>query len=204
MMTIGLALVLGNLIIEVDLHIAPGVFALARLADLLDGFIKERKKQGQSKISFGTCSNHLLIKILIGILYVHLSYADLTPVPLTGMIISRDAVLTAAVFYVRYQTLPTPQTLSKRSSPRSATARLKLTFITPVFDCADSIYLQIQWIFIVFTTVASAYSYYHYGQKTVQVIKGRRNSALVVSEEAVYIIGGWWTSPRVSLAWCSA
>lgn len=39
MMTIGLALVLGNLIIEVDLHIAPGVFALARLADLLDGFI---------------------------------------------------------------------------------------------------------------------------------------------------------------------
>ncbi|KAF3824685.1 hypothetical protein GH733_010019 [Mirounga leonina] len=106
------------------------------------------------------------------------------------MIISRDVMLIAAVFYVRYRTLPTPRTLSKYFNPCYATARFKPTFISkvntavqlilvaaslaaPVFNYADSIYLQILWCFTAFTTAASAYSYYHYGRKTVQVIKGR-------------------------------
>ncbi|XP_073860919.1 cardiolipin synthase (CMP-forming) isoform X7 [Macaca fascicularis] len=110
------------------------------------------------------------------------------PVPLTYMIISRDVMLIAAVFYVRYRTLPTPRTLAKYFNPCYATARLKPTFISkvntavqlilvaaslaaPVFNYADSIYLQILWCFTAFTTAASAYSYYHYGRKTVQVIK---------------------------------
>ncbi|KAB0389332.1 Cardiolipin synthase (CMP-forming), partial [Eschrichtius robustus] len=99
-------------------------------------------------------------------------------------------MLIAAVFYVRYRTLPTPRTLSKYFNPCYATARLKPTFISkvntavqlilvaaslaaPVFNYADSIYLQILWCLTAFTTAASAYSYYHYGRKTVQVIKGR-------------------------------
>ncbi|XP_024415678.2 cardiolipin synthase (CMP-forming) isoform X1 [Desmodus rotundus] len=186
MTRIGLAPVLGYLIIEEDFSIALGVFALAGLTDLLDGFIA--RNWANQKSALGSALDPLADKILISILYVSLTYADLIPVPLTYMIISRDVMLIAAVFYVRYRTLPTPRTLSKYFNPCYATARLKPTFISkvntavqlilvaaslaaPVFNYADSIYLQILWCCTAFTTAASAYSYYHYGRKTVQVIK---------------------------------
>ncbi|XP_060042654.1 cardiolipin synthase (CMP-forming) isoform X1 [Erinaceus europaeus] len=188
MTRIGLAPVLGYLIIEEDFNVALGVFALAGLTDLLDGFIA--RNWASQKSALGSALDPLADKILISILYISLTYADLIPVPLTYMIISRDVMLIAAVFYVRYQTLPTPRTLSKYFNPCYATARLKPTFISkvntavqlilvaaslaaPVFNYADSIYLQILWCCTAFTTAASAYSYYHYGRKTVQVIKGR-------------------------------
>ncbi|XP_012310840.1 cardiolipin synthase (CMP-forming) isoform X1 [Aotus nancymaae] len=186
MTRIGLAPVLGYLIIEEDFNIALGVFALAGLTDLLDGFIA--RNWASQKSALGSALDPLADKILISILYVSLTYADLIPVPLTYMIISRDVMLIAAVFYVRYRTLPTPRTLAKYFNPCYATARLKPTFISkvntavqlilvaaslaaPVFNYADSIYLQILWCCTAFTTAASAYSYYHYGRKTVQVIK---------------------------------
>ncbi|XP_045384241.1 cardiolipin synthase (CMP-forming) [Lemur catta] len=186
MTRIGLAPVLGYLIIEEDFNIALGVFALAGLTDLLDGFIA--RNWANQKSALGSALDPLADKILISILYVSLTYADLIPVPLTYMIISRDVMLIAAVFYVRYRTLPTPRTLAKYFNPCYATARLKPTFISkvntavqlilvaaslaaPVFNYADSIYLQMLWCFTAFTTAASAYSYYHYGRKTVQVIK---------------------------------
>ncbi|XP_049724776.1 cardiolipin synthase (CMP-forming) isoform X1 [Elephas maximus indicus] len=188
MTRIGLAPVLGYLIIEEDFHIALGVFALAGLTDLLDGFIA--RNWANQKSALGSALDPLADKILISILYVSLTYADLIPVSLTYMIISRDVMLIAAVFYVRYRTLPTPRTLAKYFNPCYATARLKPTFISkvntavqlilvaaslaaPVFNYVDSIYLQILWCFTAFTTAASAYSYYHYGRKTIQVIKGR-------------------------------
>ncbi|XP_045870543.1 cardiolipin synthase (CMP-forming)-like [Meles meles] len=184
----GLAPVLGYLIIEEDFNIALGVFALAGLTDLLDGFFA--RNWANQKSALGSALDPLADKILISILYISLTYADLIPVPLTYMIISKDVMLIVAVFYLRYRTLPTPRTLSKYFNPCYATARLKPTFIrkvntavqlilvaaslaAPVFNYADSIYLQILWCFTAFTTAVSAYSYYHYGRKTVQVIKGR-------------------------------
>ncbi|XP_073860916.1 cardiolipin synthase (CMP-forming) isoform X4 [Macaca fascicularis] len=91
MTRIGLAPVLGYLIIEEDFNIALGVFALAGLTDLVNTAVQ--------------------------------------------------LILVAA------------------------------SLAAPVFNYADSIYLQILWCFTAFTTAASAYSYYHYGRKTVQVIK---------------------------------
>ncbi|XP_021049345.1 cardiolipin synthase (CMP-forming) isoform X1 [Mus pahari] len=188
MTRIGLAPVLGYLILEEDFNVALGVFALAGLTDLLDGFIA--RNWANQKSALGSALDPLADKVLISILYISLTYADLIPVPLTYMIISRDVMLIAAVFYVRYRTLPTPRTLAKYFNPCYATARLKPTFISkvntavqlilvaaslaaPVFNYADSVYLQILWCCTAFTTAASAYSYYHYGRKTVQVIKGK-------------------------------
>ncbi|XP_051000649.1 cardiolipin synthase (CMP-forming) [Acomys russatus] len=188
MTRIGLAPVLGYLILEEDFNVALGVFALAGLTDLLDGFIA--RNWANQKSALGSALDPLADKVLISILYVSLTYADLIPVPLTYMIISRDVMLIAAVFYVRYRTLPTPRTLAKYFNPCYATARLKPTFISkvntavqlilvaaslaaPVFNYADSIYLQILWCCTAFTTAASAYSYYHYGRKTVQVINDK-------------------------------
>ncbi|XP_074845440.1 cardiolipin synthase (CMP-forming) isoform X2 [Carettochelys insculpta] len=154
---IGLAPVLGYLIVEEDFNIALGVFALAGITDLLDGFIA--RNWASQKSALGSALDPLADKILISVLYVSLTCANLIPVPLTTLIILRDVVLIAAVFYVRYKTLPPPRTLSRYFNPCYATAQLKPTFISkmntvvqlilvaaslaaPVFNYVDSIYLQ--------------------------------------------------------------
>ncbi|XP_038251163.1 LOW QUALITY PROTEIN: cardiolipin synthase (CMP-forming) [Dermochelys coriacea] len=185
---IGLAPVLGYLIVEENFNIALGVFALAGITDLLDGFIA--RNWASQKSALGSALDPLADKILISVLYVSLTWASLIPVPLTTLIILRDIVLIAAVFYVRYKTLSPPRTLSRYFNPCYATAQLKPTFISkmntvvqlilvaaslaaPVFDYVDSIYLQTLWCITAFTTATSAYSYYHYGRKTVQVINNK-------------------------------
>uniref|UniRef100_A0A8C3S399 Cardiolipin synthase (CMP-forming) n=1 Tax=Chelydra serpentina TaxID=8475 RepID=A0A8C3S399_CHESE len=185
---IGLSPVLGYLIVEENFNIALGVFALAGITDLLDGFIA--RNWASQKSALGSALDPLADKILISVLYVSLTCASLIPVPLTTLIILRDIVLIAAVFYVRYKTLSPPRTLSRYFNPCYATAQLKPTFISkmntavqlilvaaslaaPVFDYVDSIYLQTLWCITAFTTAASAYSYYHYGRKTVQVINNK-------------------------------
>ncbi|KAM7062570.1 cardiolipin synthase (CMP-forming) [Acridotheres tristis] len=188
MVRMGLAPVLGYLIVEENFNIALGVFVLAGVTDLLDGFIA--RNWANQKSALGSALDPLADKILISVLYVSLTCANLIPVPLTSMIILRDAALIAAVFYVRYKTLSPPRTLSRYFNPCYATAQLKPTFISkmntavqlilvaaslaaPVFNYVDSIYLQTLWCITAFTTVTSAYSYYHYGRKTVQVIKNK-------------------------------
>uniref|UniRef100_K7GGW6 Cardiolipin synthase (CMP-forming) n=1 Tax=Pelodiscus sinensis TaxID=13735 RepID=K7GGW6_PELSI len=188
MARIGLAPVLGYLIVEEDFNIALGVFALAGITDLLDGFIA--RNWASQKSVLGSALDPLADKILISVLYVSLTCANLIPVPLTTLIILRDIVLIAAVFYVRYKTLSPPRTLSRYFNPCYATAQLKPTFISkmntvvqlilvaaslaaPVFNYVDSIYLQTLWCITAFTTASSAYSYYHYGRKTVQVINNK-------------------------------
>ncbi|KAM4772477.1 cardiolipin synthase (CMP-forming) [Rhinophrynus dorsalis] len=188
MTRIGLSPVLGYLIVEEDFNIALGIFALAGVTDLLDGYIA--RNWANQKSALGSALDPLADKILISVLYVCLTYAHLIPVPLTVMIILRDIVLIAAVFYVRYKTLPQPRTVSKYFNPCYATARLEPTFISkmntaiqlilvaaslaaPVFNFVDSIYLQTLWFITAFTTAASAYSYYHYGQETVKILNNK-------------------------------
>ncbi|XP_061212154.1 cardiolipin synthase (CMP-forming) isoform X1 [Neopsephotus bourkii] len=188
MARMGLAPVLGYLIVEENFNVALGVFVLAGITDLLDGFIA--RNWANQKSALGSALDPLADKILISVLYVSLTCTNLIPVPLTSMIILRDVALIAAVFYVRYKTLSPPRTLSRYFNPCYATAQLKPTFISkmntavqlilvaaslaaPVFNYVDSIYLQTLWCITAFTTVTSAYSYYHYGRKTVQVINNK-------------------------------
>ncbi|KAM9240375.1 cardiolipin synthase (CMP-forming) [Leptosomus discolor] len=188
MARMGLAPVLGYLIVEENFNVALGVFVLAGVTDLLDGFIA--RNWANQKSALGSALDPLADKILISVLYVSLTCANLVPVSLTSMIILRDVALIAAVFYVRYKTLSPPRTLSRYFNPCYATAQLKPTFISkmntavqlilvaaslaaPVFNYVDSIYLQTLWCITALTTVTSAYSYYHYGRKTVQVINNK-------------------------------
>uniref|UniRef100_A0A8B9G1B0 Cardiolipin synthase (CMP-forming) n=1 Tax=Amazona collaria TaxID=241587 RepID=A0A8B9G1B0_9PSIT len=188
MARMGLAPVLGYLIVEENFNVALGVFVLAGVTDLLDGFIA--RNWANQKSALGSALDPLADKILISVLYISLTCTNLIPVPLTSMIILRDVALIAAVFYVRYKTLSPPRTLSRYFNPCYATAQLKPTFISkmntavqlilvaaslaaPVFNYVDSIYLQTLWCITAFTTVTSAYSYYHYGRKTVQVINNK-------------------------------
>lgn len=47
-------------------------------------------------------------KVLIGTLFLSLTYAGLIPVVLTSIIIGRDILLIVAGFVIRYQSLPPP------------------------------------------------------------------------------------------------
>ncbi|OXB68340.1 hypothetical protein ASZ78_015280 [Callipepla squamata] len=165
MARMGLAPVLGYLIVEENFNVALGVFVLAGVTDLLDGFIA--RNWANQKSALGSALDPLADKILISVLYVSLTCANLIPVSLTSMIILRDVALIAAVFYVRYKTL---------SPPMNTAVQLILvaaSLAAPVFNYVDSVYLQTLWCITAFTTVSSAYSYYHYGRKTVQVINNK-------------------------------
>ncbi|TRY92484.1 hypothetical protein DNTS_028188 [Danionella cerebrum] len=180
---------LGYLIMEQYFHLSLGLFVLAGATDLLDGYIA--RNWPNQKSALGSALDPLADKILISILYISLTYAQLIPAPLTALIISRDVALIAAVFYVRYKTVPPPVTLNRFFNPCYTTARLKPTLISkvntgvqlflvaaslaaPVFHYTDSVLLHSLWYFTAVTTAASAYSYYHYGKKTVEVLNNSK------------------------------
>ncbi|XP_061546036.1 cardiolipin synthase (CMP-forming) [Phycodurus eques] len=183
-----LAPFLGHLIIQQHFHLSLALFTLAGATDLLDGYIA--RTWPTQKSALGSALDPLADKILISILYVSLTYADIIPAPLTALVVFRDVGLIAAVFWVRYKTMPPPVTLSKFFNPCYTTAQLKPTLFSkvntaiqlvlvaaslaaPVFQYTDSILLQGLWFVTAVTTTASGYSYWHYGRKTVRVLNTR-------------------------------
>uniref|UniRef100_A0A3Q3FWX6 Cardiolipin synthase (CMP-forming) n=2 Tax=Labrus bergylta TaxID=56723 RepID=A0A3Q3FWX6_9LABR len=183
-----LAPFLGHLIIEQHFHLSLALFILAGATDLLDGYIA--RTWPTQKSALGSALDPLADKILISFLYLSLTYAELIPALLTGLVISRDIGLIAAVFWVRYKTVPLPVTLSKFFNPCYTTAQLKPTLFSkvntaiqlflvaaslaaPVFQYTDSVPLQCLWYVTAVTTAASGYSYWHYGRKTVRVLNTR-------------------------------
>lgn len=186
---IALAPVLGILITEQHFHLSLGLFALAGFTDVLDGYIA--RNWPSQKSALGSALDPLADKILISVLYISLTYAQLIPAPLTALVIARDVGLIAAVFYVRYKTVPPPVTLSKFFNPCYTTAQLKPTTLSkvntaiqlflvaaslasPVFHYTDSPLLQALWYITAVTTTVSGYSYYHYGMKTVAVLNSTK------------------------------
>lgn len=183
-----LAPVLGHLIMTQHFHLSLALFTLAGATDLLDGYIA--RTWPSQKSALGSALDPLADKILISVLYISLTCAELIPVLLTALVIARDIGLIAAVFWVRYKTVPPPVTLSKFFNPCYTTAQLKPTLFSkvntaiqlflvaaslaaPVFQYTDSGLLQCLWFVTAVTTAASGYSYWHYGRKTVQVLNTR-------------------------------
>ncbi|XP_053291823.1 cardiolipin synthase (CMP-forming) [Pleuronectes platessa] len=183
-----LAPYLGHLIIQQHFHLSLALFTLAGATDLLDGYIA--RTWPSQKSALGSALDPLADKILVSILYVSLTYADLIPAPLTALVIFRDVGLIAAVFWIRYKTVPAPVTLGKFFNPCYTTAQLKPTLFSkvntaiqlllvasslaaPVFQYTDCVLLQCLWYVTAVTTAASGYSYWHYGRKTVQLLNTR-------------------------------
>ncbi|GBO26315.1 putative cardiolipin synthase (CMP-forming), partial [Araneus ventricosus] len=68
-------------------------------------------------------------KLLIATLFVTLTINGLIPIPLTSLILFRDACLFGAGFYIRYVSLPPPKTLSRYFDMSLITAKLSPTGI---------------------------------------------------------------------------
>uniref|UniRef100_A0A8C1Y3U1 Cardiolipin synthase (CMP-forming) n=1 Tax=Cyprinus carpio TaxID=7962 RepID=A0A8C1Y3U1_CYPCA len=174
--------VLGYLIMEQYFHVSLGLFVLAGATDLLDGYIA--RNWPNQKSALGSALDPLADKILISILYVSLTCAQLIPAPLTALIISRDVALIAAVFYVRYKTVPPPVSLHLsiilllpcvfQINTGVQLFLVAASLAAPVFHYTDSVLLQSLWYITALTTAASGYSYYHYGKKTVEVLNNTK------------------------------
>ncbi|ENN70270.1 hypothetical protein D910_05667 [Dendroctonus ponderosae] len=165
---------LGLLIVHGDFDWALGVLGFAAVTDLLDGWIARTWASQSSKM--GSFLDPMADKILIATLFLTLTYADLIPFLLTGLIITRDVLLVIAGFIIRYKSLPPPRTFLRYFDATHATAQLEPTFISkvntavqlllvgttlaaPVFDFVNHPALQGLWYVTAGTTVAAALSY---------------------------------------------
>lgn len=165
---------LGYLILQSEFNLAVAIFAFAGVTDLADGWIARSYPSQSSK--FGSFLDPLADKVLIACLFLTLTYTGYIPIALTGMIIARDLLLVAAGFYIRYQSLPPPKTLSRYFDATHVTAQLAPTYISkintaiqlllacstlaaPVFNYVDHPLLHGLWYVTAGTTAASAISY---------------------------------------------
>ncbi|XP_054707141.1 probable cardiolipin synthase (CMP-forming) [Uloborus diversus] len=176
--------VLGYLVISEFYTASLGLFIVAGFTDLIDGFIARSFPSQQTMI--GSFLDPAADKLLIATLFITLTVKGLIPVPLTTLIILRDACLFGAGFYIRYVSLPPPKTLSRYFDMSFVTARLSPTNLSkvntflqlclvagslsaPVFNYVDHLYLHILWYITGTTTVLSAASYVYYNHSTYKV-----------------------------------
>nr|CAD7202892.1 unnamed protein product [Timema douglasi] len=171
---IGFSPLLGYFIVQSDFNLALALLTLAGISDVLDGWIARTFQSQASKM--GSFLDPMADKVLVGVLFLSLTYMDLIPVILTGTIIARDLLLVGAGFYIRYQSLPLPRTLSRYFDVTYATAQLAPTTISkvntavqllmvastlaaPVFNYVDHSLLHMLWYITAGTTITSAVSY---------------------------------------------
>ncbi|XP_042898005.1 probable cardiolipin synthase (CMP-forming) [Parasteatoda tepidariorum] len=175
---------LGYLVISEYYTTSLGIFMFAGFTDLIDGYIARNFPNQQTMI--GSFLDPAADKLLISTLFVTLTINGLIPVPLTSLIIIRDAVLFGAGFYIRYVSLPPPKTLTRYFDMSFVTARLSPTNISkintgiqlalvaaslaaPVFSFVDHFYLHVLWYITGTTTILSAASYVYYKNSTFKL-----------------------------------
>lgn len=180
---------LGYVIVQSDFSLAMGLLVVAGLTDLADGFIARHWPSQASRL--GSFLDPLADKILVGSLVIAMSYVDMMPIWLSGMILFRDAFLIGTGFVIRYISLPQPRTLSRYFDVTHVTAQLAPTFVSkvntavqlatvaitlgaPVWNYVDHAYLHGLWYLTGATTVAAALSYI-VNKDTYRILKNQRN-----------------------------
>ncbi|XP_005105658.1 probable cardiolipin synthase (CMP-forming) [Aplysia californica] len=182
----GSAPVLSYLVVNEHFGLAFSIFVVAGITDLLDGYITRNFKN--QRTALGTALDPLADKLLISFLTVSLTSAGLIPVPLTVLILGRDAGLIAGSFYVRYTSLAPPRTLSRYFDVSHVTAKLypsliskvntafqlsyvACTLASPVFDFVGHPWLQALMYTTATTTFLSGADYVLTWRKRLKIIK---------------------------------
>lgn len=119
---------LGYLVVTHEYLISLIAFTIAGITDVLDGWIA-RKYPGQ-RSALGSFLDPMADKLLVATLFVTLAHVKLVPLPLTVLIVSRDALLIIAALFIRYKTLPEPRKLSKFFDISLATAEMKPSYFS--------------------------------------------------------------------------
>ena len=115
-------------------------------------------------------------KILVCTVFLSLTYANLIPASLTGLIVSRDLFLVYAGLFIRYMSVVPPFSLKKYFDPTLPTATIQPTTISkvntalqflliavslgaPLLHLQNNPYLHYLWAVTGTTTFLSAVSY---------------------------------------------
>ncbi|OQR72537.1 putative cardiolipin synthase-like [Tropilaelaps mercedesae] len=107
---------------------ALGLFTYAAVTDLIDGQIARCWPSQQSMA--GSVLDPLADKLLVGTLFLTLTYAGLIPLELTALTVARDISLMAASFCLRFRSLPEPKTLIRYFDPSIASIKFEPTFLS--------------------------------------------------------------------------
>ncbi|KAJ7759146.1 CDP-alcohol phosphatidyltransferase-domain-containing protein [Mycena metata] len=102
--------ILGWSILEGQFHLATSLLVYAGLTDWVDGYLARRFK---SQTVLGTILDPAADKMLVTTLAVTLTMKGLLPLPLTVIILGRDALLSLSAFYIRYTSLAPPKTFAR-------------------------------------------------------------------------------------------
>merc|ERR1719383_218134 len=133
-------------------------------------------------------------KLLMTIMTLSLTWADLFPATLTVLIITRDVLLIASGFALRYFSLPPPITLQRYfdislpSAEVYPTASSKVNTLVqlmavaaslaaPLASMTDTAALKIMWLFAGVTTVISGASYAYNGASCFKILSEEKNEA---------------------------
>ncbi|CAD6240886.1 GSCOCG00008975001-RA-CDS [Cotesia congregata] len=155
-------------------HVALWLLGFAGFTDLVDGWVARTWSSQASKL--GSFLDPMADKLLVGTLFLSLTWVELIPLPLTCLVVMRDVLLIGAASYIRYRSLPAPKTLGRYFDPSHATVQLAPTFISklntavqlslvggtlaaPVFHFIDHPILQGLCYLTAITTVAGGISY---------------------------------------------
>lgn len=165
---------LGYLIVSQDYQVALWLLGLAGITDLADGWIARTWSSQASKL--GSFLDPVADKLLVGTLFLSLTWTGLIPVQLTCLVVARDIALVIGASYIRYRSLPIPRTMAKYFDPTYASVQLaptlasKLntgvqlclvasTLAAPVFHFVDHPVLQGLCYLTAATTIAGGLSY---------------------------------------------
>ncbi|GIY67268.1 cardiolipin synthase [Caerostris extrusa] len=122
--------IIGYLVLSELYTHSLGLFIFAGFTDLIDGYIARNFPNQQTMI--GSFLDPAADKLLISTLFLTLTINSLIPVPLTLLILFRDACLFGSGFYIRYVSLPPPKTLSRYFDMTFVTAKLEPENISKV------------------------------------------------------------------------
>lgn len=141
---------LSYLIVSQDYQVALWFLGFAGLSDLADGWIARTWTSQASKL--GSVLDPVADKLLVGCLFLSLTWVNLIPVPLTMLVVARDVGLIMGTSFIRYRSLPPPRTVAKYFDPTLATVQIKPHWVSKLNT-------GVQLIFVAGTLAAPVFHY---------------------------------------------
>ncbi|CAI5443934.1 unnamed protein product [Caenorhabditis angaria] len=127
---IGATPLIGYFVVQHQFTPAFAMFVIAGASDMLDGWIA-RNVPGQKSL-LGSVLDPVADKLLVSVMFVTMTHAQLIPLPLTTIVLLRDVLLITGGFYKRYKSMEPPYTLNRFFNPQVSSMQVMPTNMSKV------------------------------------------------------------------------
>ncbi|KAF9651181.1 hypothetical protein BDM02DRAFT_3091519 [Thelephora ganbajun] len=143
--------VLGYAILHDNFYVTTGLLVYAGLTDFVDGYLARKYNMGSV---LGSVLDPAADRALMTTLIVTLTGARglLIPVPLSIIILGRDALLSLSAFWIRWKTLPPPKTFQRYWDFSLPSAEVQPTFISKVNTTLQLLLMGVTTVSPILTT----------------------------------------------------